>query len=187
RKRSYLIGLEGKKVASEIVTIVDDPLIDYGINSRSADGEGTPCSKFTIIENGVLKSYLYSSYTANKVRVKPTGHGNRDGNTSTSNIIPKLGTKTAAEIIADTKNGIYINSRGLNANMITGDVSDTIDFGIRIENGELAYPVQSSMIGGNILDILKNIDAVSSDYRGNQPGIVMPTIRIDDVLVAGAE
>ncbi|MFQ3550355.1 MAG: TldD/PmbA family protein, partial [Armatimonadota bacterium] len=42
RKRSYLIGLEGKKVASEIVTIVDDPLIDYGINSRSADGEGTP-------------------------------------------------------------------------------------------------------------------------------------------------
>jgi PmbA protein len=93
---------------------------------------------------------------------------------------------TAAEIIKDIKEGLYINSGGLSPNSVTGEISATVDFGFKIENGELAYPVQSTVIGVNMLDLLKNIDAISSDYR-EEPGIVMPTVRAQNVRVAGGE
>ena len=75
---------------------------------------------------------------------------------------------------------------GINPNGITGDVSSSVDFGFKIENGELAYPVMSTMVGGSFLDMLANIDAVSSDYRA-EPGMIMPTVRIADVQVAGGK
>ena len=75
---------------------------------------------------------------------------------------------------------------GLNPNGTTGDVSSSVDFGYKIENGELAYPVMNAMVGGSFLDMLKNIDVISSDYR-EEPGMIMPTLRIQDVLVAGGK
>ncbi len=60
-----------------------------------------------------------------------------------------------------------------------------MDFGFRIERGELAYPVTNTMVAGHILDFLQNIDAVSSDCR-REPGNTLPTIRIQDVQVAGS-
>jgi PmbA protein len=68
----------------------------------------------------------------------------------------------------------------------SGDISASIDFGFYVKNGELVHPVESAMLGGNIFDLLKNLDAVSSDAR-QEPGILMPTVRIQDVQIAGAE
>ena len=68
--------------------------------------------------------------------------------------------------------------------MVTGEVSASVDFGFMIENGELAYPVQNTMMGGDFLQLLANVDAVSSGYR-YEPGAVLPTVRIQDVNVAG--
>ena len=186
RGRSYLMGKLGEKIASDVVTITDNPLIPRGLGSRPYDSEGVPSQPLTIVENGVLKTYLYSSYTAGKAGVKPTGHGSRGGGASPSNLVPKLGEMTGDEIIRSTREGLYINMGGLSPNDVTGDVSASVDFGMKIENGELAYPVMSTMVGGKFLDMLANIDAISIDYR-EEPGMIMPTLRIQDVQVAGGK
>lgn len=186
RGRSFMIGKVGTKVASDIVTLIDDPLIPNGISSRSYDAEGTPCRPLTVIEHGVLKTYLYSSYTAGKAGVQSTGHGTRGGGASPSNIIPRLGDMTSKEIIGSTKEGLYLEMGSISPNAITGDVSVAVDFGFKIEDGKIAYPVSSTMLGGSFLEMTNNIDAISSDYR-MEPGMIMPTIRIQDVLVAGGK
>ena len=186
RNRSFMIGKLGQKIGSDALTITDEPHIHRGMSSRQWDGEGVPTKPLVVMENGVLKSYLYGSYTAGKAGVPNTGHGTRGGGASSSNIIPKLGTMTSAEIIRSTREGLYINMGGLSPNGTTGDVSASVDFGFKIENGELAYPVMNAMVGGSFLDMLANIDEVSSDYR-EEPGEIMPTLRILDCLVAGGK
>ena len=186
RKRSFMMSKVGQKIGSDAITITDEPHIPRGMSSRGWDGEGFPTKPMVVMENGVLKSYLYGSYTAGKAGVANTGHGTRGGGASSSNVIPKLGTMTSQQIIRSTKEGLYINMGGLSPNGTTGDVSASVDFGFKIENGELAYPVMNAMVGGSFLDMLANVDAVSSDYRA-EPGAVMPTVRILDCLVAGGK
>lgn len=186
RRRSFMLGKLGKKIGSDVLTIKDDPHIPRGMSSRPWDEEGFPTKPLVVLEKGVLKSYLYGSYTAGKAGAKNTGHGTRGGRASSSNVIPTLGTMTSADIISSTKEGLYINMGGIRPNNVTGDVSVSVDFGFKIENGELAYPVMNAMIGGNFLDMLANVDAISSDYRA-EPGQIMPTIRILDCLVAGGK
>lgn len=186
RKRSFMMDKLGEKIGSDAITITDEPHIPRGMSSRGWDGEGSPTKPTVIMENGVLKTYLYSSYTAGKAGVPNTGHGTRGAGASTSNVIPKLGTMTGEQIIKSTKEGLYINMGGLSPNGTTGDVSSSVDFGFKIENGELAYPVMNAMVGGSFLDMLANVDQVSSDYRA-EPGAVMPTVRIQDCLVAGGK
>ncbi len=184
RNRSFMVGKLGEQVASELVTLVDDPLIPGGMSSRSYDGEGTARKRLTIVEKGVLKTYLHNSYTAGKAGERSTGHGTRGG-ISPTNVSPELGDKTAEEIIREVDEGLYINAGGIQPNPTTGDFSASIDFAFKIENGELAYPVKKGAAGGNIIEVLKSVDAISSDYR-EEPGSVMPTVRVGRVRIAGA-
>jgi len=186
RKRSFMMGKLGEKIASDVITITDNPLINRGMSSRAWDYEGYPSKPLMIMEKGILKSYLYGSYTAGKAGVENTGHGTRGGGAASSNVIPQLGQMTSEEIIRSTREGLYNNMGGLNPNNTTGDVSSSVDFGYKIEDGELVYPVMNAMVGGHFLDMLKNIDVVSSDYR-EEPGMIMPTLRVQDVLVAGGK
>jgi len=185
RKRSYLIDMKGELVASELVTLLDDPLYPHGMSSQRHDGDGYPSKPLIVVERGVLKSYLHNSYTANKALEENTGHSTRGG-ISPTNIRPSLGKLTAAEIIQDTKEGLYINMGSLSPNSVTGELSATVDFGFKIENGKLVYPVKSCLIGANMIELMKSIDAISKDYR-EEPGIIMPTIRAQDVQVAGGK
>jgi PmbA protein len=184
RGRSFMAGKLGERIGPDLLTITDDPLIPRGLSSRRSDYEGFASRPLVLVENGILRSYLYSSYTAGKAKVQNTGHGTRGGGAAHSNVIPKLGTVTSDEIVRSTPEGLYINMGGISPNSATGDVSDSVDFGLKIEGGELAYPVMSAMIGGSFFEMLANIDAISSDYR-EEPGMIMPTVRIMDVLVAG--
>jgi len=185
RNRSFLVDMEGRQIASEILTLVDDPTIPRGMGSRACDGEGVPSRKLTFVENGVLCTYFYNSYTANKAKRPYTGTGYRSG-AGPSNLIPKLGEKTSQQIISEIESGLYINMGGISPNPITGEVSGSVDFGFKIERGELAYPVKNTMIAGNFLEMLGNLDAISSDYRA-EPGRIMPTVRIQGVRVAGGK
>jgi hypothetical protein len=81
--------------------------------------------------------------------------------------------------------GIYVTSGGPNADRVTGDFSSTVDFGFKIENGEIAYPIRNAAIGGSFLEFLNDIDEVSSDYR-EDPGEKMPTIRVRKIRLAGS-
>ncbi len=184
RQRSYLIDMKGKQVASELVSLLDDPLYPRGLASSRADGDGFPCRPTLVVDRGILKTYLHSHYTANKAGEDNTGHSTRGGIAAT-NIRPALGHLTAAEIIKDTGEGLYIDYGSLIPNPVTGEISAIVDFGFRIHNGEIVAPVKNTVIGSHILDLLKSVDAISSDYR-EEPGTVMPTIRIQGVQVAGA-
>lgn len=185
RRRSFLAGRKGQPVASERVTLVDDPLIARGLSSSAFDGEGVPRKPLTVVEDGVLLSWLHNSYTAHKANEPNTGHSTRGG-ISPTNVNPTLGDRTAAEIIRDTHEGLYIPLGGLSPNPVSGDFSDTVDFGFVIENGAIAYPVKNTMVAGNFLDALTNLDAISSDCR-EEPGALMPTIRIQGLRVAGGK
>src|SRR5205807_3440110 len=77
RKSSYLLGREGSRVASDLVTVVDDPLIPRGPGSRPFDGEGLASRKNVVVENGILRTYLCDSYAARKLGRQSTGSASR--------------------------------------------------------------------------------------------------------------
>lgn len=184
RKRSFLCDMKNKQIASKILTITDDPLIAGGIHSGSFDGEGTAHKKILLIEKGILKTYLHNSYTAGKSGEENTGHATFTGGILPTNLIPKLGSRTAKEIISEIKEGIYIDSTSIQPDSASGDFSQPIDFGFKIENGRIAYPLKETMVGGNFLELLKNIEEISSDYRA-EPGSIMPTIKVKEMQVSG--
>lgn len=137
----------------------------------------------------MLPSYLHNSYTANKAGVPSTGHAVRGGYSPAvgigyGNAQMERGDKTEAELIAGIDEGLYVNSGGLQPESATGDISATVDFGFKIEKGQLAYPVKTTMIGSDVFEMLNNITAVSSDYR-EEPGTIVPSVLIDGIMVIG--
>jgi PmbA protein len=186
RGRSWLCGKVDERIASRHLTIVDNGLIPRGARSGAHDGEGTRRRPLTVIENGRLVNLLHNSYTAGKACTKSTGHGTHSGSISPTNLRPTLGKKTAAAILKEVKEGIYLESGEIRPDSASGDISASIDFGFYVKRGQIVHPVESAMLGGNIFDLLKRLDAVSCDAR-EEPGILMPTIRIQDVQIAGTE
>ena len=186
RGRSYLCGKVGEPIASTHLTIVDNGLIPRGARSGAHDGEGTRRRPLTVVDRGRLASLLHNSYTAGKACTESTGHGTQSGGIGPTNLRPALGQKSAAEILREVKEGIYLESGEIRPDPASGDVSASIDFGFYVKDGQIVHPVESAMIGGNILDLLLRLDAVSSDAR-EEPGILMPTVRIQDVQIAGTE
>ncbi len=183
RNRSYLVGKKGEPIASALLTVTDDALIARGGGSSAFDGEGFPRQPLTIIEAGVLKTYLHNSYTANKAQEANTGHSTRGG-ISPTNVNIRLGGRPLAELITEVEDGLYVESGGVSPDLTTGDFSSTVDFGFRIQDGELSYPVRPAVLGGNVFDFLRRVEAVSSDFR-EEPGSKMPAVRVDGVSVAG--
>jgi len=184
RKRSFLCDMKNKQIASEILTIVDDPLIPAGLHSAAFDGEGAAHKKIIVLEKGILKTYLHNSYTSGKSGEENTGHATLGGGISATNLVPELGKRTSNEIISEIKEGIYIDNMSIHPDMASGDFSQPVDFGFKIENGQIAYPLKETMLGGNFLELLKNIEEISSDYR-EEPGNIMPTIKVKEIQVSG--
>jgi PmbA protein len=186
RGRSFLCGKMGTRIGSDLLTVTDDGLVPRGLESSPYDGEGAPRRRVRLFDHGTFAAQLHNSYTANKAGEPNTGHGSRSGGVHSTNMAIELGDKTAAEIIRDTGEGLYLAISQFSPNSTTGDLSASVDFGFRISGGVLAYPIESTMIAGNMLDLAANLDAVSSDYR-EEPGSRMPTLRLRDVQVAGTE
>jgi PmbA protein len=186
RGRSYLCGKLGKKIASPLLTVADDGLVPRGLYSGAFDGEGAPRRRVTVFDRGLFAAQLHNSYTAAKVGQPNTGHGSRSGGIGPTNLQIPLGDRTADQIIRDTGDGLYLAISQFSPNPTTGDLSASVDFGFRIHGGAIAYPVESTMISGNMLDLAAAVDAVSSDFR-EEPGSRMPTLRLRDIQVSGSE
>ncbi|MFA6211388.1 MAG: TldD/PmbA family protein [Candidatus Obscuribacterales bacterium] len=177
RNSSFLAGKLDQMVASEAVTIIDNPLMIGGLGSRPYDGEGLPALKRTLVTKGKLSTYLLSSYSARKLSTTPNSG-------STGNLHFEPGTLTPEEIIASVGNGLFLTSvSGPGFNVVTGDYSRGAS-GLWIENGELTFPVEGITIAGNMLDMFANIDAIGNDliFRSST---VSPTIKIGSMMVAG--
>jgi PmbA protein len=189
RRSSYLIDKVGQEIASPSVTIIDDATIEDGLGSRPFDAEGVKSSALTVIENGVLKTYICESYSARRLNAKVTGNAGRSyqsaPSVSASNLFLKNGKDNPKDIIKSVKNGLYLMEMfGSGVNSVTGDFSQGAS-GYWIENGEVTYPVQEITIAGNVLKVLKNVQAIGSDLSFKLGNIASPTLLISEMTVGG--
>jgi len=188
RKSSYLIGREGTRVASDLVTVVDDPLIPRAPGSRPFDGEGIASRKNLVVEKGMLRTYLCDSYSARKLGRVTTASAARGGGAGvgpgTSNFVLQPGTDSNQAIVKGTTRGLYVlEMMGFGFNAVTGDFSRGAA-GFWIENGELTYPVSEVTISLNVDDLWQRIDAVGSDLD-LRTATAAPTFRVAKMTVAG--
>jgi PmbA protein len=185
--RSYISDAFGDKIASEIVNITDDALLDSGMGSRSYDGEGHPTQRTSIVDSGVLKSLLHNSYTANKDDVPNTGNASRPSysglpSISTSNFVLSPGKGTLDDMVLEIDRGVICKRTGDRPNMTTGDLSAMLLEGFYIENGEIQHPVKNTLIGINMRDLLHRISRVGEDTRRTF-SMVTPSFVIENATV----
>lgn len=156
QKNSYLEGMLGKKVASEKLTVTDNPFLKKGMGSRHFDSEGLAAQQKEIITNGILNSYYINDYYGKKLNMDPfTGYS--------SNLIYKPGNKSMEELVKMTDKGILVTEfLGGNFNSTTGDFSNGIA-GFYIENGEIKFPVNEMNISGNAKDLWAKLIEIGND------------------------
>jgi len=188
RKASFLEGKLGERVASELVTIIDDGTIPGLFGTSPFDDEGVPSRRTVVIEKGILRSYLLNSYTARKLGLKTTGNAARGitGNASVGhgNLYLENGDKSPDEIIRSIRNGLYVTELiGSGVNTVTGDYSRGAA-GLWIENGEFAYPVSEITIASNLTNMLLDIEAKGSDLEF-RTSVASPTLVIREMTVSG--
>lgn len=194
---SLLAGKEGEKIASDIVTITDDPMRDGVSIQTNFDAEGVAAYRKAVVENGVLKTMLYNRETAKAAGVESTGNASKGGYASPVGISPyafclEAGDKSKAELLAMAEGGIYVTElKGMHAgaNPVTGDFS-LESAGFRIVDGKLGEAIKSFTIAGNFFELIKSIAALSDEVEvGVSGGFTTygaPCALIHDVSVAGA-
>jgi PmbA protein len=186
---SFLIDKLGEKIGPDFLTIHDDATLVGELGSKPFDGEGVAVRRNTIVEHGVLKSYLFDTYSARKLGSRTTGSAARSvadaPQVGTTNMFPVPGTTTPEAIIRSVPEGLYVTELiGMGVNPVTGDYSRGA-VGLWIHDGELAYPVEEITIAGNLLQMLRDIEQVGNDLELRHP-VSAPTIKIARMTVAGS-
>ncbi len=178
QKNSFLEGKKDQQIASDVLTILDNPSIVRGLGSRYYDGDGVAAKQMPLITNGVLNNYFVDVYYGNKLGWKPTSGG-------ASNLIVAPGKRSGAEMEAGLDRAILVTDwLGGNANSTTGDFSLGVA-GWLIENGKRVKSITEMNISGNYSDLLMNLVEV-----GNDPWIHSsfrtPTMLFDKVNFSGS-
>lgn len=157
----------GKKVGSEILSIVDDGN-EVGMGYTPFDDEGTKAKKTYLIKNGILSGRLHSTQTAASLYEEPTGNARAVSfeyepivRMTTTYIEP--GNKTFEELISDIKEGIYVETIKYGTGMSTFTLAPSLAYMIR--NGKLAEPVKISVVTGSVFEALYNIEGLSDDFK----------------------
>jgi PmbA protein len=189
RKASFLLDKLGDKIASDKLTVVDDPTIPGLFGSWPFDDEGLPARRNVVIERGVLKTYLHNSYTARKCGAVSTGNAGRGlaGNpwVEHGNFFAEAGERTPEQLIAQMGKGLLVTElMGQGVNVVNGDYSRGVA-GLWIENGEIAYPVSEITIAGNLRDMLQGIEAVGADLEF-QGSTASPAVLIGEMTISGS-
>lgn len=179
-----------EKVASSSVTLIDDPYLKNGINNSSFDDEGVPTIYKEIIQEGVLKTYLYNLKTANKDNVNSTGNGQKGSykgsiGISFFNLFIKPSEKSFDFMIKQIKNGVLITDfAGLHSglNSISGDFSLAGE-GFIIKNGKIDKALNQITISGNFFELLKNIQEVANDLKFSLSAVGSPSVLVKDLKI----
>lgn len=197
------VGKLGKKVASEVLTMVDDGSLPNFRGTTNFDDEGTPMKRNVLIKEGVLVKFMTDILSAKQLKMERTGNGRRESfrfmpiPRMTNTFIEK-GQANPEDIIASTKKGLYVQSlSGGSVNPITGVFNFTCREAYLIENGKKTMPVKGATLVGHCLDIIQGIDAVGYDLDFG-PGICgkgqsaevtagQPTVRIRGINVGGTK
>ena len=192
----------GQKIASDIVTAVDDGTLKNYWGSLNVDDEGKRTQRNVLIENGILKSYLVDYKNSRKMNHPTTGSGRRQSykyspTSRMTNTFFENGTSTFEEIIAATEYGLFAKKMGGGSvNPITGEFNFNVSEGYLIENGKITKPVRGCTLVGSGAEVLMNIDMIANNLStghgmcGSASGSIptdvgQPTIRVQNMTVGG--
>lgn len=196
-------GRIGEKVASKLVTVVDDATIPHARGSFYFDSEGVRGRKNILVENGILKGYLYDRLTAMKDGCASTGNGRRESYHAKpivrmTNTLIAPGFTPPEDIVRSVPSGLFVRKMGGGqVNTVTGDFMFEVSEGYLIENGAVCEPVRGATLTGSGPDVLKSITMVGSDLgfgigtcgkegQGVPVSDAQPTLLIAGMTVGGA-
>lgn len=188
KKTSFLTEKLGQKIASDLVTLVDDGVLKAGTATAPFDGEGLPCRRNVLIDKGVMKMLVYNSYWAKKAKAQSTGSANRSY-TSAPGIGPKNlyianGTSSLDDILKSVERGFYMVDQGAFGFNPTSGTYSYQAAGFWIEKGAIAFPVDEITCASTTLDMLAGITMVGNDLEFNG-GVNSPTLKIAEMTVSG--
>jgi len=187
---SFLRNKLGKRVGSKIVNLIDDGRMNNGFNSYTFDDEGVPTKTTTVIEKGILKTYLHNTSTAKKHKIKTTGNAGLIAPEPT-NIVLKPGKYSKETLFKNVRNGLYVTNIWYTRfqNYLTGDFSTIPRDGIfLIKNGEIVRSLKGIRISDNLQRILLNVIRISNKPEwiqrwGSENPVFTPYVLVKDVNV----
>ena len=200
---SVLEGRVGEKVASEEVSMVDDPTVKDTFGYFAYDWEGVKAKKHVLIEDGVLKGFLHNLETSSRSGVAPSGSARAQAYNSPplirmSNTYIGVGDWKKEELFEDLKHGLLIQGAQYGyVEPAKGQFMFKCDEAYEIRDGEVGQRFRDASISGVILEVLKNVDALADDFVLTDPGYCGkngqearvtdggPHIRVKDVVVGG--
>jgi len=201
---SAFSGRIGERVASELCTVVDDGTIANRRGSLNIDDEGTPTSRTTLIEKGILRGYLQDRLNARLMKMEPTGNGRRESFAHVpmprmTNTFMLPGEETPEDVIKSVKRGLYaVSFGGGQVDITNGKFVFSASEAYLIEDGKLTAPVKGATLIGNGPDVLTRVSRVANDLaldagigtcgkdgQSVPVGVGLPTIRIDGITVGG--
>ena len=186
RGRSILKDKIGSEIVNPSLSIIDNPLLEKGMNTTRCDGEGSVSETTELIKDGVLNSFIYDIYTANKEGVKTTSNGYRGSYLSTPMISPSNLEFKFDEMkdLSEIKKGVLTTSvlGAHTANPISGDFSVEANNAFKIENGEITEPINKAMISGNIFEIMKQVEGLKSEIK-QYGSFILPKLLVHDLRV----
>ena len=199
---SVYTGKKGQKVASEIVTVLDDSTLPNKRGSFRFDDEATPAQRTVLVKDGVLVNFMYDRLSAMKEGTTSTANGRRESYMHRP--IPRMtntfiapGKTPPEDILRTTDRGLLVKKMGGGqVNTVTGDFVFDVMEGYLIEKGKIAEPVRGATLTGNGPQALLSIDMVGSDIgfsigtcgkdaQGVPVSDAMPTVRIPEMVVGG--
>jgi TldD protein len=203
---SAFAGRLGQKVASELVTVVDDGTIPNRRGSLNVDDEGTPTGRTVLIDNGVLTGYMQDRLNARLMKMAPTGNGRRESYAHPpmprmTNTFMLAGQDDPEEIIRSVQNGLYaVVFGGGQVDITSGKFVFSASEAYLIEDGRVTAPVKGATLIGNGPDALTRVSRVGHDLKLDEGvgtcgkdgqsvpvGVGLPTIRIDGMTVGGTQ
>lgn len=189
---SLLKGRLGETVAAPCVTIVDDPLMEGGLECRPFDAEGVASQAHTVVESGVFKTFLHNLKTAHKDGVETTGNASKAGYASAVHVAPsnfylKPGMRTLEEMLAAIGEGLVITEvSGLHAgaNPVSGDFS-LLSKGYLFKDGQRGQAVEQITVAGNFYELLQNAREVASDLTFPLGAFGCPSVDAGELSISG--
>jgi TldD protein len=204
KKTSVFSGLVGERIAAPGVTIVDDGTIESRRGSLSIDDEGTPTENTMLIEDGILKGFMYDRMNARLMGVKSTGNGRRQsfGHSPMprmTNTYMLAGDRDPGEILAGVDRGVYaVNFGGGQVDITSGKFVFSCTEAYMIEKGRLGAPIKGATLIGAGAEVLKKVTAVGNDLQldagigtcgksgqGVPVGVGQPTLLVEGLTVGG--
>ena len=206
KKTSAFSHLLGKRVASDVCTIVDDGTLPGRRGSLNMDDEGTPTSRTVLIERGILRGYITDKLNARLMGIPVTGNGRRESYQSV--VLPRMtntfmlaGTSDPEEIIRSVDRGLYaVSFGGGQVDITNGKFVFSASEAYLIEGGKVTRPVKGATLIGSGPEILTKVSMVGHDLKLDEGigtcgkegqsvpvGVGLPTIRIDEITVGGTQ